>query len=210
MVLEPEDASDILRDAAGENSTAESHRDQVDSFRRRSALLIAILAALLAIASLGGGNATKEVFNNNILASDTFAFYQAKNIRQTDNQLAADTLETLLSLTNPSDSVRAVVQQKIDKYKSNVARYESEPQTGEGKTELLVAAQEYQKKRDEAQRKDPNFDYSQAFLQISIVLGSVAIVAASRPVLLTALCLGSIATILLLNGFLLWFTLPIG
>ena len=45
---------------------------------------------LLAISGLGGGNATKEMLNANIQSSDICAFYQAKNIRQTSNQLAAD------------------------------------------------------------------------------------------------------------------------
>ena len=62
---------------------------------------IGVLAMLLAISGLGGGNATKEMLNANIQASDTYAFYQAKNIRQTSNQLAADELEALL-ITQPT------------------------------------------------------------------------------------------------------------
>src|SRR5438874_1960922 len=50
-----------------------------DRFRVEAGFSIAVLAALLAISSLGGSNATKNMINSNIQASDTFAFYQAKN-----------------------------------------------------------------------------------------------------------------------------------
>ena len=56
----------------------------------------------------------------------------------------------------------------------------------------------------------PNFDFAQALYQISIVLGSVSIVAASRRLLGLALALGTVATLFMLNGFLLLVNLPIG
>ncbi|MCA1647899.1 MAG: DUF4337 domain-containing protein [Chloroflexi bacterium] len=201
---EAADAAEAIQEAADE-------RGEEARFRRRAAIAIGVLAMLLAISGLGGGNATKEMLNANIQASDTYAFYQAKNIRQTDNQLAAGELEALL-LTQPSisDDARTQIQARIDRYKATVARYESEPSTGEGKVELLQKAQAYEQRRDRAARQDPNFDYAQALFQISIVLGSVSIVAASRPLLLLGIGLGGLATVLMLNGFLLLFELPFG
>src|SRR6476620_9651014 len=133
MALEaPEaaDAADAIQEAVDED------RASTERFRRRAAVCIGVLAMLLAIAGLGGGNATKEMLNANIQASDTFAFYQAKNIRQTSTQLAVDSLQTVL-LTQPdlSDEARAEIQERIDEYKATVSRYESEPATGEGKQE---------------------------------------------------------------------------
>src|SRR3954471_9372494 len=178
----PEDSSDILQDAVEDDG----EHSRVARFRQRAALLVGVLAAALAITALGGDDTTKAIIDSTIQASDTYAFYQAKNIRQTENQLAADNLEAQILISNPPDAVKAQLQQRIDKYKATVARYESEPETGEGKKELLAKAQEFVDERDEAQRKDPNFDYGQALLQISIVLGSVAIVSVNRSVL--ALC----------------------
>ena len=60
-----------------------------DKNQNRSALTISILAMVLAIASLGGSNAMKEATQENILAANAYAFYQAKNIRQTSFKLAA-------------------------------------------------------------------------------------------------------------------------
>ena len=89
-------------------------------------------------------------------------------------------------------------------------RYETEPSTGEGKAELLQKAQAYVQRRDRAARQDPNFDFAQALYQISIVLGSVSIVATSRRLLLLGTGLGVLATLLMLNGFLLLVELPFG
>src|SRR5262249_55551623 len=155
MALEAPEAADAP-EAIKEAS--EDGRGHDDRFRRRAAVAIGVLAMLLAISGLGGGNATKEMLNTNIQASDTYAFFQAKNIRQTSNQLAADDLDALL-LAQPgiSEEARRQIQGRIDQYKATVARYESEPSTGEGKRELLEKAQAYEQRRDRAAKQDPNF-----------------------------------------------------
>ena len=114
---------------------------ETDQFKTRAAVVIAFFAMCLAITGLGGSNAAKEAFNNNILASNFFSFFQAKNIRQTSYQLAADELE-LAWLNNPAlpDEARKAMQAKVDLYKKTVERYESEPDTKEGKKELLARA----------------------------------------------------------------------
>jgi hypothetical protein len=208
MALDAPDAAeagDAIKDAA------EQERSENERFRRRAAVCIGVLAMLLAISGLGGGNATKEMLNSNIQASDSYAFYQAKDIRQTSTQLAADSLQAML-LTQPDlpDDVRAQIQSRIDGYNATVARYESDPSTGEGKQELLQTAQAYVDTRDHAAKQDPNFDYAQALYQIAIVLGSVSIVATSRTLLLIAVSLGALATLLMLNGFFLVVPLPGG
>jgi hypothetical protein len=208
VALDAPDAADAA-DAIAEAS--EERRAHNESFRRRAAVSIGVLAMLLAISGLGGGNATKEMLNANIQASDTYAFYQAKTIRQTSNQLAADELEALLATQpNLSAEARSQLQDRIDRDKATVARYESEPATGEGKVELLQKAQAYEQRRDHAARQDPNFDYAQALYQIAIVLGSVSIVATSVRLLLLAGGLGALATLLMVNGFLLLIELPFG
>ena len=66
-----------------------------EMFRRLTAIYLGVIAMLLAVASLGGAEATKEMLNANIHASDTYAFYQAKYIRQTLYQISAAELELL-------------------------------------------------------------------------------------------------------------------
>src|SRR5262245_8196791 len=180
-----------------------------DIFKKRAAIGIAILAMLLAICGLGGQNATKEAINENILASDTFNFYQAKNIRQTAYILAANELE--LAWTNepalPAEA-KTALRAKIDDYKKTIARYESEPETREGKKELLVRAREHEANRDHALAQDPYFDYAEALLQIAIVLVSVAIVAEQVWLSFIGGGLGIIGAFLTLNGYLLLVRIP--
>jgi hypothetical protein len=181
-----------------------------DKFRSRAALLIAFMAMLLAITSLGGGNAAEDIMNYNIQASDTWAFYQAKTIRKTSTELAADGLENQLLLAqNISPEQRQAIEKKIAEYRSNAARYESEPDKGEGRKELSQKAQELTKERDRAMRQDPNFDFAEALFQIAIVLASVSILATSRKILYVALVAGALAFVLMLNGYFLFFNLPI-
>ena len=202
--MEAADAADTIQEVADERATDET-------FRKRAAIAIGVLAMLLAITSLGGDNATKETIHSNILASDTWAFYQAKNVRQTATQLAADEMEIMLATQpNLGPEARSLIQQRLDRYKATVARYESEPETGEGKRELFERAREYEARREHGQAQDPNFDYSGALFQIAIVLSSVSIVSASRRLLWLGLALGVIAFLLMLNGFFLFFDLPLG
>ena len=182
---------------------------ETDRFKTRAAVVIAFFAMCLAITGLGGSNAAKEAFNNNILASNFFSFFQAKNIRQTSYQLAADELE-LAWLNNPAlpDEARKAMQAKVDLYKKTVERYESEPDTKEGKKELLARARQHEELRDRALKQDPYFDYAEALLQIAIVLISVAIVANLAWLSYLGGALGLIGMLLSLNGFLLLVEIP--
>ncbi len=192
---------------------AEARESADESFKNRAALIIAFMATLLAITSLGGGNAAEDMANNNIHASDTWAFYQAKSIRQTTMRVAADGLEAdLLANPNMSPEARAFAQKKLEEYRSTAARYEDEPDEadpgdplkGEGRKQLTARAKDYEAQRERAQKQDPNFDFAEALFQIAIVLASVAILAASRPVLRAALVAGGVATLLMLNGYFLF------
>ncbi|HLL77411.1 MAG TPA: DUF4337 domain-containing protein [Pyrinomonadaceae bacterium] len=209
--MDANDAAEAVAEARAEN-------DAEERFRSRVALLIAFMAMLLAITSLGGGNAAEDIFNNNIQASDTWNFYQAKNIRQTAFRLAADELESELTVSGGSMSpeARAALEQKIKTYRDTVARYESEPDRedpanpirGEGKKELTARAKHYESLRDRAQDQDPNFDFAEALFQIAIVLASVAILANSRMIVVVSLAAGAVATVLMINGYFLLFPLP--
>jgi uncharacterized protein DUF4337 len=196
---------------------AEARESADERFKNRAALIIAFMATLLAITSLGGGNAAEDMANNNIQASDTWAFYQAKSIRQTTMRVAADSLEAdLRANPNMPPDARDFIQKKIDEYRATASRYEDEPDKddpnnplkGEGRKQLTARAKDYEAQREEAAKKDPNFDFSEALFQIAIVLASVAILANSRMIVTAALIAGALATVLMLNGYFLFFPLP--
>jgi len=208
--MEPTDAAELIQEIQEERAEEKA----AERFRNAAALLIAILAMLLAIGSLGGGNATDDMVYGNIKASDTWAFYQAKNVRQTEYRIAADRLE----LQDPtiSPQARKAAETQLAKYRETIARYDDEPDAkapqdslkGEGKKQLAAQARNYERVRDRASDQDNNFDYSETLLQLAIVLGSVAILSGSRAVLTLSVVLGALGTLLMINGYALLFPLP--
>jgi hypothetical protein len=174
--------------------------------KNRTALTISILAMVLAVASLGGSNAAKDITQENILAANSYAFYQAKSIRQTSLKIAAADLE-LQMLREPAmpAAAKEAMQKKIEDYKKTIERYESEPETQEGKKELLMVAKEHEAVRDHAMRQDPWFDYAEGALQIAIVLLSVSIVAGLPVLFWAGTALGGLGSLCAANGFFLFF-----
>jgi hypothetical protein len=180
-----------------------------DRFKQRAAVAISVFAMVLAICGLGGSNAGKEAQINNVLAANFFSFYQAKNIRQTVYELAADELE-LGILADPAfpEAARPPLKAKLDRYRANVQRYESEPSTNEGKKELMARAKEHEALRDHALKQDPYFDYAEALLQIAIVLISVSIISALPWLAFFGGAVGLVGTLLTVNGFFLLVEIP--
>jgi len=176
------------------------------SQKNRTALTISILAMVLAISNLGGSNAMKESTQENILASNAYSFYQAKTIRQTALKIAAADLELQLAREpNMPASVKELHQKKIDEYKKTVERYESEPETKEGKKELLARAKAHEHERDHAMRQDPWFDYAEGALQIAIVLLSVSIIGGIPVLYWIGSGLGVFGSLSMLNGYFLFY-----
>ena len=176
------------------------------SQKNRTALTISILAMALAISNLGGSNAMKESTQENILASNAYSFYQAKTIRQTALKIAAADLELQLAREpNMPAGVKELHQKKIDDYKKTVERYESEPETKEGKKELLARAKAHEHERDHAMRQDPWFDYAEGALQIAIVLLSVSIIGGIPILYWIGSSLGALGAVSMLNGYFLFY-----
>ena len=205
--MESTDAAELIAEIHEERAENEAS----ESFRNRAALMIAFLAAVLAVGGLGGGNATDDLIANNIRASDTWAFYQAKNVRQTVYEIAAADIEAQLAAGGLAPEARAGAEKRLAEYKSTVARYDSEPDAeapgdplkGEGKKQLRARAESFEQARERAQAQDDNFDMAEVFLQLALVLGSVAILALNRWVLILSAVLGVVGTLFTINGFFL-------
>jgi hypothetical protein len=195
--MEAVDAAETLKEA------------KESAFEKQVAIFIAALAVLLSICSVGGDNSTKDATRSNILASDTWAFYQAKNSRQTSYKIAAEGLELRLGEAGLTDAARKQIEEKIAAYHAEAARLESDPQRGEGKKELVAKAKELEKTRDIALKQDPYFDFSSAFLQIAIVLASASIVLRNKALLIGSGALAVLGAFLMLNGFTLAVSIPL-
>jgi hypothetical protein len=210
--MDTKDASELIAELAEEKA----EHAQADRFRARAALLIAMLAAVLAIGGLGGGNATDDMVGNNIGASDAWAFYQAKNVRQTSYELAVDQIDVAMLSPTLTDAQRAVLRKQQADYRATIARYDDEPDAeapndpirGDGKKQIRARAENFEAEFARASARDNNFDLAEVALQLALVLGSIAILALNRWLLIGAAALGGLGALLTLNGFLLLFPLP--
>jgi uncharacterized membrane protein YgdD (TMEM256/DUF423 family) len=170
---------------------------------------IGVLAVLLAFCGVGGGNATKDATRANIEASNTWAFFQAKNMRRHAVQLAANQLEiSLAAQPGVTAEVRKQFEDKIHEYRSQVQLLTSDPVRKEGLDELFAKAKALEIERDVALRKDPYFDWSQALLQIGIVLASVHLIIGNVTLLGLSGGISLLGVLLMINGFTLALNLP--
>jgi uncharacterized protein DUF4337 len=170
---------------------------------------IGVLAVLLAICSVGGSNAAKDATRANIEASNTWAFFQAKNIRRSALALAADELElSLAAQPATAAAVRKRFEDKIKDYRDQIQKLTTDPVKKEGLDELFERGKALEAARDVALRKDPYFDWSQALLQIAIVLASVHLIIGNLWLLALSGGLGFLGVLLMLDGFTLAVQLP--
>lgn len=171
-----------------------SRSEREAKIKDKAGWLITVLAALLAINTyIASGNSSK-VLNNTIKANDTWSFYQAKSIKQTLAEM---------SLENTTDP------QKREKLQLKINRYETEPETGEGKRELMAKARALEAERDEIKKSSPWMTFAGSSFQISIVLLSASILAVSMPLFWASVVVGSFAALLMSQGVWLWLPLTI-
>src|SRR5512139_354407 len=82
------------------------------TFTKRVALVTAIYAVALAITSLGGNNAMKEMLLAQQQSSDQWAFYQAKVIRE--HLYRSQKMRLELDLRAAGDSLKPEARQQME------------------------------------------------------------------------------------------------
>ena len=173
-------------------------------FTRRVAITTAMYAVMLAIAALGGHNATKDMLLAQQQASDQWAFYQAKVIREhayrvQQKRLEVDLAERGASLT---PEVRQQYEALLGEFAAEAKRYGAE------KKDIEQDAKKWEHERDVNRKKDPYFDFAEVLLQIAIVMSSVSILATSRLLFGVSSVLAVCGTLLMLNGYIFMVALP--
>jgi hypothetical protein len=167
--------------------------DHSDPSNKRIALLIAVLALVLAFSETLGKAAQTSALSLNIEASNLWAFFQAKTIRQTVLRTAAEQT----AVTGAS----AEGKKQIEAWRKTAERYQSEPETGEGRNELSARAKDSEKKRDRAMAAYHQYELASAAVQIAIVLASASIVTGAVVLAWIGAGLGVIGIVFCLIGF---------
>ena len=149
--------------------------EHAEYFNKRIALVIAILALFLAFSETLGKGAQNEANTKNIEASDLWAFYQAKDIRRTTLNVAADQTNLMAAgLTDPA--AKAAVEKQIETWHKTAERYELDPQAGNGRKQLEEKAKDAEAERDLSLAKYHHHELASAAFQVGIVLASAAVI----------------------------------
>jgi hypothetical protein len=160
---------------AQEHMEHAAHAEHAAHSNRAVAMVIAVLALFLAFSETLGKSAQTEAISANVESSNLWAFFQAKTVRMTTLRTAAE--EMKLAAAAASDpATKTAMDKQIDAWQRTVARYNSEPDTREGREELAARAKEAEESRDLAMAKYHHYELASAAFQIGIVLASAAVI----------------------------------
>jgi hypothetical protein len=160
---------------AHESMEHAEHAEHASNSNKRIALLIALLALFLALSETLGKSAQTDALSKNIEASNLWAFFQAKTVRMTVVRTAAESLETEIQ-RDVDAAFKATAGKRAETWRATEKRYDDEPETNEGRKQLVTRAKDAEMKRDTSLAKYHHFEFASAAFQIGIVLASATII----------------------------------
>jgi hypothetical protein len=169
-----------------EEELQENAEKAKEPFDRNVALTMAVIAAVMAIVSVAGQVLVTEELLNQQKASDQWAFYQAKDIRRYESDIARDMMAALSA--GPA---------AINKYAANMERYDKD--RGEIQAEAKKLEEESRFHGAQALRAH----LGEVFLEIAIVLASLAILTKRRPMWFASILSGLVGAAIAATALLL-------
>src|SRR5690242_10076079 len=161
---------------------------------KRVALVISLLALVLAFSETLGKSAQTAALAYNIEASNLWAFFQAKTIRQTVLRTAAEQTK--------AHGTGAAGAEQVKRWQDTAQRYQSGPETNEGRDQLAARAKAAEKKRDVSMAAYHHYEVASAAVQIAIVLASASIIAEIVALAWIGAGLGVLGVVFCAIGFL--------
>ena len=165
-----------------------SRSEREAKIKDKAGFVIVILAAILAINTMIGGQNSSKIMNNTIAANNQWSWYQAKNVRGVLYETAA------AGATDPK--VKAKFEAERDRMEAD-------------KKEIAEKAKALEAERTIARERSPWFTWGGSVLQIAIVLLTASILAVSMPMFWISLAVGSVGSLFVSQAMWLWlpFTL---
>lgn len=176
---------------------AEEKKEQWLNYLALTTIILAVCATLSTFK--GGSFSTRSVMSQT-QASDQWAFYQAKSIKGYIYEMQKDKLELeLLALgAKAAPAVREEYGNKIDEYVIKISKYEVD------KAQIQKDAKKLEAVRDDAQKHSQAFGLAVIFLQIAILLSSIAALIKKKYFWLIGVAIGLVGIVFFVNGFLLF------
>jgi hypothetical protein len=153
------------------------------------AVTLAILAVLVAMATLMGHRSATEELLLQTQASDQWAFFQAKNIRLHETQSVADMLATF-----PAQE-KEKAEALREKYLKDAERYDKE------KDEISEKAKELEAERAVVARREDRYDAAEVILEIALIICSLTLITKKKFFWLSGIFVGLVGLVVGLSGF---------
>jgi hypothetical protein len=177
---------------------ADEKKEKWMTYMAITTILIAVAATLSTFK--GGGFSTRSLLNQT-LASDQWAFYQSKSIKRDIYDMRRENLEIQVASLEKQKGNESL----IEKYNGMIADYTQKVKTYEAEKEAInKVAKGYENIRDESKLHSGKFGIAVIFLQISILLSSIATLSKKRFVWICSLILGVIGILYFIDGFFLF------
>jgi hypothetical protein len=137
------------------------------------ALSTLIFSAAATLGSSKAGGYSGKATSQQILASDQWAFYQAKSTKQHLYELQRESL-TIQALAAP-EAAQAKYKEAVDRHAADISRYGSE------KMAIKAKAEEHEKTRDASAKYAGLFGKAVLYLQVAIILSAMAGLLKKQP-----------------------------
>ncbi|HEY2786440.1 MAG TPA: DUF4337 domain-containing protein [Fimbriiglobus sp.] len=181
----------------------EIHEKAENPFSRTVAMAVAVYAVVLAIASAGGHNCSKEMVMAKQEEANAWNRYQSKSTREA---LYRNEIIKLEAKKEGAGGTLPTHRQKLlDWYVKEEGRMKDDKrEIAEGNKEKREkGAQDYQEEVKLMQRKDPYFDFAEVLMQLGIVLASVSMLSGKKWAFVLSIMLAVSGALLTVNGFFL-------
>jgi uncharacterized protein DUF4337 len=178
-----------------ETITEEIERAGESRLNSTVAILVALAATFVALASVKDRNLTLGMMQAQAKAVDTWNYYQAKSTKQNLAEATLDELVALKGLTSPSGRE---LDKRIDDYRSQAGRYEHE------KEEVKTQAEGYERRYEMLNARHDDFDLSDASMSVAIALLGVTALTRKRWLMGVAAVFLGIGVLFGMAGFLNW------
>jgi len=165
------------------------------------ALTTVILAVCATLSTFkGAGYSTRAVLSQS-QATNQWAYYQAKGIKGYLYEIQKEALELEFKKDKIRDAktLKEEYEKKIDLYAQKIKKYDGE------KAEISKEAKRLETLRDDAQKHSGVFGLAVIFLQIAILLSSIAALMKKKVVWVIGMGAGAVGVVYFVNGFLLFF-----
>ena len=169
--------------------------EQKEPWVNQMALATVILAVCATFSTFKGGGYSSQALINQAMASDQWSFYQAKSLKQHLHEITLEQLKLQAVGWAPGSPSAEAYAKSIAKYEEQAARYESEKKAIQQKAETLEA------QREESKRHGKPFGIAVIFLQVAILLNSIAGLLKKKVVWWTAIPVGLVGLACFADGF---------